>query len=443
MDAKRRRSLAWDAVMVWLALLNLGLLLFDFTYLRFRPFYLRHAPVVTRIYDPVKGIEPQPLTSRYLELARSLGETSDPAERDATLAELRQLGHEAVDHRPFERVGQESEIRAFDQRVRSYVAERDGVEPSRLSSAAALDRFWRPGSEVELAATLAYFERELEPILAVNYYRAFDRDGDFVDHGWIVDLPFLLFFSVEFYGQWFLAYRRRRYAAWWVYPVMRWYDFLGILPLPQFRVFRLFRVVSLYLRLARSERSVIGEDIVSRALNQIASLLTEEVTQRVTVRILTASQEALAAGIQARITRAVLEPRKDLLVRELASAVVRAVTDSESRATARHLLDQALEQASESADGLRHLPLPRAMVEPIVLAVGRAVFDSVLQTLEATLQDEQGRDALDALVSEIVDSVIVEFTSGTGERLLREALVETLEHVKASVAVRGWAEPGR
>ena len=45
--------------------------------------------------------------------------------------------------------------------------------------------------------------------------------------------------------------------------------------------------------------------------------------------------------------------------------------------------------------------------------------------------------------SEIVDSVIVEFTSGTGERLLREALVETLEHVKASVAVRGWAEPGR
>jgi len=443
MDSKRRRSLAWDVVMVQLAFLNLFLLLFDFTYLRFRPFSLAHLPVVTRIYDPVKGIEPQPLTTRYLELASSLGETSDPAERDTILAELRQLGREAVDHRPFERVGQESEIRAFDQRVRSFVAARDGLEPARLSPAAALDRFWRPDGDSELATTLAYFERELEPILAVNYYRAFDRDGDFVDRGWLVDLPFLLFFSFEFYGQWYVAYRRRRYAAWWVYPAMRWYDFLGILPLPQFRIFRLFRVVSLYLRLRRSERSVIGEDIVSRSLNQIAHMLTEEVTQRVTVRILTASQEALEEGIQARITRAVLEPRRELLVRELASAVERAVADSESRATARHLLDQALEQASDSADSLRNLPLPRAMVEPIVLAVGRAVFDSVFQTLEATLRDDQGREALEALVTEIVDSVIEEFTTGTGEQLLREALVETLEHVKASVAVRDWAERPR
>jgi len=443
MDSQRRRSIAWDVVMVQLALLNLLLLLFDFTYLRLRPYYLRHAPALTRLYDPVKGIEPNPLTTRYLELAAALGETTAPQERETLLEALRGLGRDAADHRPFERVGQLGEVRAFDQRTRSFVAARDGIAAASLSPARALDLLWRPADEGQLRATLDFFRRELEPLLAINYYRSYDRDGDFVDYGWLVDLPFLLFFSFEFYGQWYLAYRRRQYSAWWVYPALRWYDFLGIMPLPQFRIFRLFRVVSLYVRLRRSERSAIGDDVVSRALGQIANLVTEEVTQRVTVRILSASQEALADGIQGRITRAVLEPRRELLIREMTAAVERAVVDSETRANARNLLDQALERASTSADSLRNLPLPRAVVEPIVLAVGRAVFDSIFQTLAATLQEDDGRAALEALLAEVVDSLIEELTTGTGERLLREALVETLEHVKATVAVRDWAEPGR
>ena len=52
--------LAWDWFMVWVAIVNLGLILFDFTYLTFRPFCLDYAPVVTRIYDPVLGISSHP-----------------------------------------------------------------------------------------------------------------------------------------------------------------------------------------------------------------------------------------------------------------------------------------------------------------------------------------------------------------------------------------------
>ena len=44
-----RRSkllLAWDVFMVWVATINLTLILFDLTYLWLRPIYFNHIPVV-------------------------------------------------------------------------------------------------------------------------------------------------------------------------------------------------------------------------------------------------------------------------------------------------------------------------------------------------------------------------------------------------------------
>ena len=58
------RSL-WDLFMVWVVIINLCLILFDLTYLWLRPHYFRYLPIVTRIYDPVLGIEPHPLTEAH------------------------------------------------------------------------------------------------------------------------------------------------------------------------------------------------------------------------------------------------------------------------------------------------------------------------------------------------------------------------------------------
>ena len=44
--------------MALLALVNLGFVLFDLSYVPFCNFYLRNLPRVTDVYDPIKGIEP-------------------------------------------------------------------------------------------------------------------------------------------------------------------------------------------------------------------------------------------------------------------------------------------------------------------------------------------------------------------------------------------------
>ena len=87
-------GLLWDGLMIYLAIVNVLFIGFDFTYLWFRAFYVNNIPWVARNYDPVKGIEPYPLTTEYLELVDEaqalLDRSAPPQELDLVLGELQQ-----------------------------------------------------------------------------------------------------------------------------------------------------------------------------------------------------------------------------------------------------------------------------------------------------------------------------------------------------------------
>ena len=102
----------WDLFMVWVVIINLSLILFDLTYLWLRPTYFTHLPIVTRIWDPVLGIEPHPLTEELIEKAATAeqlpsqlkrrvlqGFIAQGAERPAMLCDP---GHDARQAQPQE-----------------------------------------------------------------------------------------------------------------------------------------------------------------------------------------------------------------------------------------------------------------------------------------------------------------------------------------------------
>ena len=67
MQAKPANNNWWQKFIAAIALINLILVLFNFSYLRFRDFYLHNVPVLVDIYDPIKAIEPHPDTEKYLQ----------------------------------------------------------------------------------------------------------------------------------------------------------------------------------------------------------------------------------------------------------------------------------------------------------------------------------------------------------------------------------------
>ncbi len=425
--------------MIYLALVNVWLIGFDFTYLWLRPLYFEYLPRVTEIYDPVKGIEPHPLTARYLErvdrLAADLTADAPAPVIEADLAALRELSVQLLLARPFERSGQGRNAGRLEARLSRFL-QTPGTSVRGWTDDSA--RLWAAGPG--LADRLAFFQRELRPLLAVNYHREFDLDGDLVDHGWLVDLPFLLIFTLEFYTQWWLAVRRRTYPRWFFFPIFHWYDLLGIVPLPQFRLFRLFRIASIYVRLYRSTRSTVGSDPLSRVVKYFANIINEEISDMVSLRILSESQEEIRDGTHRRIIRAVIEPRREALARELTGRMRDVLASAEVRGQVRAFLDANLASSVDNAEALRRIPLPRSVVRPLVETVGTLIFDAIVDTMAGTLDTGEGQELLQDLVAAAIDGLVAELTEGEVEGLVRDISLESLEHVKDAVKVRKWAQ---
>ena len=441
----RRRltpAVLWDGLMIYLALVNVWLIGFDFTYLWLRPLYFQHLPPVVDIYDPVKGIEPHPVTSRYLERAARLGASlaanSPAAVIEGDLAELREQSRTMIASKPFDRSGQSRNFARLEVRLRRYFA---GSGSPVHDLGAAFDRLWSPGPD--LAARLAFFERELAPLLAVNFHREYDLDGDFVDYGWLVDLPFLALFTLEFNLRWLWALRRKTYPRWFLFPIFNWYDLLGIVPLPQFRLFRLFRIASIYVRLYRSERSGIGHDPLTRTVKYFANIVNEEISDMVSLRILNESQEEIRGGTHRRIIRAVIEPRREALARELTLRMRDVLASTEMRDKVRAFLDANLKNSVDNAEALQRIPLRNSVVRPLVETIGNLIFDAIVQTLAGTLDTEEGQEMVEDLIGATIDGLVEELTAGEVETLVREISLESLEHVKEAVAVRKWVDAER
>ena len=445
-DLSRRSKLrlAWDAFMVWVALINLWLILFDLSYLWLRPVYHRYLPVVTSVYDPVKGIEPHPLTEALLAeieaTATALESTSAPATLPGRVERLRELTVRVVQENPFERSGMERANETLRDALGRAVGRSGGAlsDPEVLRDAAA--SFW-PLNPARLEDRIEGLDPRLLRTLELNYHRSYDRDGSLTDWFWLLDLPFLLLFWVEFTVRWIHALRRRTYARWYFFPIFNWYDVLGLIPVAVFRPFRLLRIVSMYMRLRRSALSSVGKDIFTRTVIYFSNIITEEVSDRVAIRILSEFHEEISDGTHSRIIRSVVEPRKADIEAVLADQLRQTLTAPDTIDRLRALVRLNLDNAVAESEALRAIPLPNVVLRPAVRAVGEVILDATLETVAATLESAEGEAAVREAAAAILDDVFYGPGLKQVEALVKEITLAVLEHMMDVVEVKKWALP--
>jgi len=430
--------------MVWVVLINLSLILFDLTYLWLRPIYFTHLPVVTRIWDPVLGIEPHPLTEELIEKAATTEQLSllDPRSESlyVMLEELSALTLRVFVENPFERSGQTKDLDG----IKGGMARVTGHSTARLNNPEALAEIARDYwivSPQQLPQRFSLFDENVEPMLAVNYFREFDLNGHLVSHFWKIDLPFLILFWIEFMVRWTLAIRRHTYARWYFFPIFYWYDLLSLIPVTTLRPLRLLRVVSIYMRLRQSELSRVGKDFLSRAVAYISNIITEEVSDRVAVRILGEFGEEIADGTHIRIARATVEPRREEIEQVLVGQLRAILTDEETIERFRQLLRLNLDNAVEESESLRSLPLPHIVVKPIVRAVGEVILDTTLETIEATLDSPEGQEAASAVAGSILEALFYGPALAELESLAKDISLQVIDHMMDVVKVKKWALP--
>ncbi|TAF16510.1 MAG: hypothetical protein EAZ76_07335, partial [Nostocales cyanobacterium] len=298
----RKQSNLWfERLMAITATLNLGLVLFDLSYVSSRDFYFRRIPQITQIYDPVKGIEPHRDTKKYLEavseLETQISQTGLNSPQVKTkLAEISHLSTEIIDSNPFAGAGKSGTLEKIKNKMREHVGQE--------SAKRAFDTFWSAEylSKQGWLKEIQFFNQHIRPGIAANYYRKIGENGEFVDEFWLIDLPFVLIFALELMGRTLYIKSKNRYLSWTEALLWRWYDLFLLIPF-----WRWLRTLPVVIRLDQAQ--LIDLHLVRRQVHQsIVANFAEEITEIVVVRVINQVQGSIQRG---ELVKLLLQPEKE------------------------------------------------------------------------------------------------------------------------------------
>ncbi|TGN17191.1 hypothetical protein [Leptospira idonii] len=543
--------LLWDLVMVLVVLGNLCLILFDLTYLWFRPFYFKNFPEVLTIYDkPVLGIEPHRVTSAYTGYVNDLAyltklrddgfrenerkktreeiysvlqflkshvanekfdklfsefeegmKLEDPELRRTTLeAILIQLNEfvivleetdeinslielsekysfinrlskegnevkevqkiilsmdkkmlEIVETNPFAMSGQTEDFSEIQTIIKAeYQIHKTKARDTKLrqeldpilnkdripSTVVAFAWFWRD-NERSLTDKISFFDSHLRIHFDLNYYRGIASDGTPINNYLLLDAPFLAFFLVEFAISWLLAIKRKTYIAWFLYPVYHWYDVLGLIPVVEFRFFRLVRVYKIYLMLQTNQFTrILGNDLISKTIRYYSNIIKEEISDLVTIQILTETQNEVKSGNSLdQFVQAI-----DLNREELKKVVINNIAKSAQNENLKALIENLVNEVSENiSSNLKPISfLPKDMQANLTRQLSMSIYHAISKTTVAMAQDPMGRKSIENLIDYLVDEMILFAEDPDMIKLNTNITVALIENMKKSVAEKKW-----
>ena len=271
---------------VGIALVNLILVLFNLSYLPLRDIYFNCVPVIVRIYDPVKAIEPHPDTVEYLQTSDRLIEKLEQGESivdtEDLLVSLRKQSIYLIEENPF--------LSADRSAIFAKLKHRMEYRLQTRSTKAAFTQFWsREYLSGNTTQELAFFTNKIEPLLKTNYYRRIDANGMQVDNFWHIDIFFMLFFAIEYLIRSFLS--KQRDSLNWGQAMLRyWYDVLMFVP-----VWRWLRIIPVTVRIHKSGLFSL-EEILLHVTHEPAAYLSQRASTFLIVRLLNQSQEIISNG---------------------------------------------------------------------------------------------------------------------------------------------------
>ncbi len=440
-----RQHLWLERILAIAALINLGLVFFNLSYLAARDFYFQVMPGLVRLYDPVKGLVPHPETRAYLdrvsefEVQASQGEWQ--SERtEVLLQELRSLSQRAIEDNPFA-----PHKTSALEKIKTLMRDRTG----QVFARDAFATFWSQAylSEAGWEGELNFFNAQIRPFIEKNYYQKIGQYGQFADYFWIIDLPFIVLFAFDFLVRTFSLSRRKTEMSWRKAMLRRWYDIFLFLPF-----WRWLRVIPTAARLYQS--NLVNLEPIRKQINyDFAANFAEELTEMVGIQTIDQMQESIQRGELARwlfhpeTRRPYIQVNATNEVKAIASRIVHlsiCKVMPKVQPNIQALLQHSLQSSLDSSPIYRQLEkvpilshLPEQMTEELAKNMSQAVRSSLVNALE----DPVGAELTGALLKNFRDALEEELQKTRNLEEIESWLVDLLEEIKINY-VRRIAEGG-
>ncbi len=430
--------------MALLALANLGLVAFDLSYVPWRNFWFRNFPPLTQVYDRVKGIEPHRETQAYLESVDALKQDIQQgglqsATTQTQLQDLRNRSAEMIQDNPFALADKSGTLEKIKNRMRDHIF----GQRRNVSAHQAFEQFWSTQSLTTrgINSELQFFDRDIRPLIALNYYRTIGENGEFTNWFWAIDAPFIIIFALEFLARTYYLSRRYKSLTWIDAVLWRWYDLFLLLPF-----LRWLRIISVTIRLDQAQ--IINLDRVrNQASRGFVANISEDMAEVVVIQVIDRFQAAIARGEIARwVSQIGKRPYIDLnqrdeiqdLTTHLLKTTVYNVLPKikpDLEALLRHNVETILNQ-SPAYQSLKAMPfvgdLPRQINERLVADVTSGVYAAIVTALE----DKVGTELVNKLVKHFGQALTDELKQQRSLLELQTIASDLLEEIKVNFVRR-------
>ncbi len=480
---KHKWVIRFEQVMAFLALLNLGIVSLDISYIQLRNFYLREfrvlvqglnyiprsdfikentptlitaynqippsflekAPLLAQGYDYVKGIELNPETEQYLETVEQLKQEFnntglqglESEESQEILSKLREQSLQMIQNNPFEVANKTGTLETIKDRMREHL--------NIGSAAEAFQEFWTADYLIAngYEKQINFFDSKIGSLIDTNYLRKINPEtGEFIDRFWLLDLPFVILFAIEFSARTYLIHRRHSGLRWIDGMLWRWYDVFLFLPL-----FRWLRGIPVMVRI--SESNLIDLNSVKKQISQgFVASIAEDITEIVFVRIVNQLQGSIRRG---EIRKALSDVNKreyiDLndinevaelskLFVQLAVYQVLPKIRPDVEAIVRHNIRKVLE-TSPAFQGIRQVPglerFESQLTEGFVSVLYQVVYDTIIGALE---EDPEAEKLIEELGTNLTQVLTDEMQGKQTIERIQSLLLDLLEEVKVNYVER-------
>lgn len=444
------RSLIFERLMVLIASANLILVVFDLSYVPWRDFWLRVLPrinsgntqSVITFYDRVKGIEVHRDTEEYLNRINALEEQVAQTGLQSTqsallLQEIRTLSENMIDDNPFAVADKSGMLEKIKNRMRDRISQTTKTKVN--SSKQAFSIFWSQNylSQAGWGQELRFFNLNIRPLIRTNYYRPIGENGEPVNWFWLIDLPFIGLFGLEFLGRTFIINRRHSSLSWPEAMLWRWYDIFLLLPF-----WRWLRIIPVIIRLGQAE--LLNLEPVKTQINRgFVANFAGELTQIVVLRILSQTQSIIRSGeigrwLSGRVQeRAYIDINNTNEVEAIAKVLINLTVyqvipkiQPDIEAIIRHNIERALNQLPVY-QGMQKIPglgqLPHDLIERLSKEITTTTYNAIAAVLE---DDPVGTQLTNDLIHNFSEVIKSELQRNQTIEKVQSLLLDMLEEIK-------------
>lgn len=261
-----------------------------------------------------------------------------------------------------------------------------------------------------------------------------------------IDIFFVAIFLTEFLIRWINSVRRKDYREWYFYPIIHWYDVLGLIPMGYFRVLRFFRIFSITYRLQRMGIINLKKTYVWEKFIFFKNLVAEEITDRVIVNLINGLQKEIKQGnpTQQNIAHKIVAPHRDELLLWLKSKIRNTANEQyvPNRETIKRKIAENVAQVmdnNESVDSIERIPvIGKRVSEQLESIIADAIFNT-LDSLVQTFALDENNHTVEEIAGSLLDNTLE--GGNTDVRLqgiIQNITLAALDEVKANVERKQW-----